>query len=131
MKNAFLRWWGCGAFDVILGDTNFAFDPYLFGQNLEQIEPCYDYIFVSHEHFDHCHPKTLQKLCQGERFKTLFVSPGCINPTLPVDERYGDAAFARDLPVTKYVSPEKVEVLYPKYLQDDGQWYRNFLVPLN
>ena len=68
MKNAFLRWWGCGAFDVILGDTNFAFDPYLFGQNLEQIEPCYDYIFVSHEHFDHCHPKTLQKLCQGERY---------------------------------------------------------------
>ena len=46
MENAFLRWWGCGAFDVMLGDVNFAFDPYLFDQNLERIEPCYDYIFI-------------------------------------------------------------------------------------
>ncbi|MAG84020.1 hypothetical protein CMK10_07665 [Candidatus Poribacteria bacterium] len=129
MKNAFLRWWGCGAFDVILDDVNFAFDPYLFGQNLERIEPCYDYVFISHEHFDHCHPRTLQKLCRGERFKKLFVSPGCITPALPIDEKYGDAAFDRDLPITKHVSPERVEVLYPKYLQDDGQWNRKFHGP--
>ena len=91
MENAFLRWWGCGAFDVMLGDVNFAFDPYLFGHNLEEIQPVYDYIFISHEHFDHCHPKTLRKLCQGKRFKKLFVSPGCVNPARPVNEKYGDA----------------------------------------
>jgi len=118
MENAFLRWWGCGAFDVILGDVNFAFDPYLFGHNLEEIQPVYDYIFISHEHFDHCHPKTLRKICQGERFKKLFVSPGCVNPALPVDEKYGDAAFDRDLPVTKHIPAAQVEVLYPKYLQN-------------
>ena len=65
MENAFMRWWGCGAFEVILGDVNIAFDPYLFNENLESAEPIYDYIFISHEHFDHCHPPTLQKLCQG------------------------------------------------------------------
>lgn len=107
MENAFLRWWGCGAFDVMLGDVNFAFDPYLFDQNLERIEPCYDYIFISHEHFDHCHPRTLQKLCWGKRFKKLFVIPDCITPNLPIDEKYGDAAFDRDLPITKHVPPEK------------------------
>ena len=118
MENAFLRWWGCGAFDVMLDDVNFAFDPYLFGHNLEEIQPVYNYIFISHEHFDHCHPKTLRKLCQGERFKKLFVSPGCVNPARPVNEEYGDAAFDRDLPITKHITAAQVEVLYPKYLQN-------------
>ena len=76
MERIWLRWWGCGAFDVRFGDVNIAFDPYLFGENLDNAQPIYDYIFISHEHFDHCHPKTLRKLCQGERFKRLFVPPG-------------------------------------------------------
>ena len=58
------------------GDVNIAFDPYLFGENLDDAQPIYDYIFISHEHFDHCHPKTLRKLCRGERFKRMFVPPG-------------------------------------------------------
>ena len=75
MENVFMRWWGCGAFEVLMGDVNIAFDPYLFNENLKSAEPIYDYIFISHEHFDHCHPPTLLKLCQGDRFKKLFVSP--------------------------------------------------------
>ena len=74
MENVFFRWWGCGAFDARFGDINIAFDPYLFNQNLADAEPIYDYIFISHEHFDHCHPVTLRKLCRGERFKKLFVN---------------------------------------------------------
>ena len=69
MERIWLRWWGCGAFDVRFGDVNIAFDPYLFGENLDNARAIYDYIFISHEHFDHCHPKTLRKLCQGERFQ--------------------------------------------------------------
>ncbi len=116
MESIFLRWSGCGAFEVRMGDVNFAFDPYLFGENLEAAEPIYDYIFITHEHFDHCHPETLRRLCRGERFKTLFVSPGCITPARPIDENYGDAAFDRDLPITKHIPEEKVQVIYPKYL---------------
>ncbi len=123
MENAFLRWWGCGAFDVILGDVNFTFDPYLFGANLERAEPIYDYIFISHEHFDHCHSKTLRKLCRGDRFKKLFVAPGCITPNSPIAARYGDAAFERDLPITKHIPQDKVQTLYPKY-RDDYQFGR-------
>ena len=115
MERIWLRWWGCGAFDVRFGDVNIAFDPYLFGENLDNAQPIYDYIFISHEHFDHCHPKTLRKLCQGERFKRLFVPPGALWPDEPIDEKYGDAAFSRDLPITKHVAAEKIQVMYPQH----------------
>ena len=129
MENVFMRWWGCGALDVILGDVNIAFDPYLFNENLESAEPIYDYIFISHEHFDHCHPPTLLKLCQGDRFKKLFVSSGCVQPVLPIDENYGDAAFERDLPITKYLPADKVQVLYPKHLDNSQGNSREFPGP--
>ena len=47
MDRIWLRWWGCGAFDVRFGDVNIAFDPYLFGENLDNAQPIYDYIFIS------------------------------------------------------------------------------------
>ena len=115
MESMFLRWSGCGAFEVRLGDVSFAFDPYLFGENLDQAEPIYDYVFITHEHFDHCHPKTLRRLCRGARFKKLFVTAGCVSPARPIHEKYGDAAFERDLPITKHIPEDKVQVLYPKY----------------
>ena len=62
------------------------------------------------KHFDHCHPKTLRKLCQGDRFKKLFVPIGCLTPNEPIDENYGDAAFARDLPITKHIPADLVQV---------------------
>ena len=110
-----LRWSGCGAFEIEAGDVNIAIDPYLFGPNLAAAEPIYDYIFITHEHFDHCHPPTLKKLCSGERFKMLYVPPGCIHPDTPIPERYGDAAFERDLPITKHIPAEKVQTVYPKH----------------
>ena len=113
MENAFLRWWGCGAFDAIFRDVNIAFDPYLFNENLEDAKPIYDYIFISHEHFDHCHPPTLQKLCRGDRFKKIFVSPGCVTPAQPINQTYGDAAFERDLPITKYLPEERSKSCIP------------------
>ena len=51
MDNIHLRWWGCGAFDILSGDVNIAIDPYLFGDNLKEAEPIYDYIFISHGAF--------------------------------------------------------------------------------
>ena len=91
--------------------------------------PIYDYIFISHEHFDHCHPPTLQKLCRGDRFKKIFVSPGCVTPAQPIDKAYGDAAFERDLPITKYLPEENVQVLYPKHLNDSQKDGRSFPGP--
>jgi L-ascorbate metabolism protein UlaG (beta-lactamase superfamily) len=124
-----MNWTGCGAFEVRMGDVNFAFDPYLFGGNLANAEPIFDYIFISHEHFDHCHPKTLQALCQGDRFQKLFVNPGCLDPARPIAERYGDAAFERDLPITKHISEEKVQVIYPRHLDDNQGVDRTFPGP--
>ena len=119
MESIYLRWWGCGAFDILLSDVNIAIDPYLFGENLENAEPIYDYIFISHEHFDHCHPETLRRLCRGERFKKLFVNVGCLTPLEPINESYKGASFARDLPIDKHIPGDKIQVLYPKYRADD------------
>jgi L-ascorbate metabolism protein UlaG (beta-lactamase superfamily) len=118
MESIHLRWWGCGAFDILFGDVNIAIDPYLFNEHLENAEPIYDYIFISHEHFDHCHPDTLKKLCRGERFKKLFVNVGCMKPNEPIAEHYGDAAFARDLPIDQHIPHDKIQILYPKYQVD-------------
>ncbi len=76
-------------------------------------EPVYDYLFITHEHFDHCHPPTLQRLCRGDRFRRLYASPGCVEPAQPVAQVYGDAAFERDLPIMKSVAPDRVQVLHP------------------
>jgi len=119
MENIYLRWWGCGAFEILFGDVNIAIDPYLFDENLARAEPIYDYIFISHEHFDHCHPETLRKFCQGDRFKKLFVNVGCMTPLEPVDESYNGASFSRDLPIDQHIPREKIQVLYPKYRTDD------------
>ena len=119
MDKIYLRWWGCGAFDILLGDVNIAIDPYLFGDNLDNAEPIYDYIFISHEHFDHCHPQTLRQLCRGPRFKTLFVNSGCLTPNEPIDESYSGAAFSRDLPIDQHIDRDKIQLLYPKYQVDE------------
>ena len=113
--NIYMKWWGCGDFDVLMGDVNIAFDPYRFGQDREQAEPIYDYIFISHEHFDHLHLYSLQKLCDGNRFKKLFVPPGCLEAR-PND----DAGFHSFLPIDKHIPSDKIEVVYPKYRTDEG-----------
>ena len=48
---------------------------------------------------------------------------------LPIDENYGDAAFERDLPITKHLPAEKVQVLYPKHLDDSQGDCRKFPEP--
>ena len=129
MDNIYLRWAGCGHFDVLMGDVNICFDPYLFGDDLEAAEPIFDYIFISHEHFDHSHPKTLKKLCRGDRFKKLFVPIGCLTPNEPVHGKYGYAAFDRDLPITRHIPADKVQVAYPKYQDVEKNGRREFPGP--
>lgn len=129
MESIYLRWAGCGHFEALLGDINLCFDPYLFGKQLARAEPIFDYIFISHEHFDHCHPKTLRQLCRGDRFKKLFVPIGCLTPNEPIDKNYGDAAFARDLPITKHIPADKVQVLYPQYQDVERYGRRQFPGP--
>ena len=111
----YMKWVGVGGFFVWLGDVNFAFDPYLLGEDLETAEAVFDYIFISHEHYDHCDARTLTKLCQGPRFKKLFVSPGCLTPAQPIFESYGYAAFDYDLPIDKHIPRDMIQVVYPKH----------------
>ena len=111
MDNIYVKWWGCGDFDILMGDVNVAIDPYRFGEDRDNAEPIYDYIFISHEHFDHCHLYSLEKLCRGNRFKTLYVPPGCL------EDRPEDDSF---MPIDKRIPKEKIQVIYPKYRADEG-----------
>ena len=43
-----VTWWGCMSVEVNIGSTNFVFDPYI-----QPVEPRFDYIFCSHDHYDH------------------------------------------------------------------------------
>lgn len=121
MNSIYLKWWGCGAFDVVVDDVAVSFDPYLFGKNLVNADTKYDYIFISHEHFDHCHVQSLKKLCSGSKFIKLFVSPGCVWPNYPIQQNYGDSAFERDLPITSHIPIDKLHVMYPKFYDDTKQ----------
>ena len=56
----------------------------------------------------------------------LFVNSGCMTPAQPIAEKYGDAAFARDLPITKHVPADKVQILYPKHLNEKQGTSRTF-----
>ena len=44
----------------------------------------------------------------------------------PIAEKYGDAAFERDLPITKHIPADKVHVLYPKHLNENQGISRAF-----
>ena len=39
VDSIYLKWWGCGAFDTLLGDVNIPVDPYLFDDNHESAKP--------------------------------------------------------------------------------------------
>ena len=43
--------------------------------------------------------------------------------------RYGDAAFERDLPITKHVPNDRVEIIYPKHLAESQGLDREFPGP--
>jgi L-ascorbate metabolism protein UlaG (beta-lactamase superfamily) len=99
--------------EVNFGGVSIVFDPYV-----KPDEPRFDYIFCSHDHYDHCHEATLRKLTApaNDRFKMLFASRGCFYASrMPYQVKYDDTLSA-DL---SYVPREKCLALYPKYRHDD------------
>jgi L-ascorbate metabolism protein UlaG (beta-lactamase superfamily) len=114
-----MRWAGTGSFEVRFPDVAFAIDPNYVGTGaLDRAQPEFDYIFCSHEHFDHCNPPSLAKLCRGPRFKRLFVSPGCLRPDLSLGQKYGDVQMLETchLPITKHVPAGVVQTVEPQIL---------------
>lgn len=95
-----LTWWGAGTWEISAGDTTIAVDPYLNPTS------GVDYVLVTHEHNDHCHPPTLRTL-QDTEVKKLIVSRPCLFES--------DHWFASsELPLLDEFDPI---TLYPKYYQ--------------
>ncbi|MBI3468951.1 MAG: MBL fold metallo-hydrolase [Planctomycetes bacterium] len=99
--------------EVNVGDVSFVFDPYI-----KPDEPRFDYIFCSHDHYDHCHEETLKKLIGpgNKRFQMLFASRGCFYASrLESPNNWGDTMLS-DL---QFVPREKCIALYPKYRHEE------------
>lgn len=67
-----IRWWGAANVEICLDGVSFGFDPYLHPR-----EPRLDYIFITHEHYDHFYEPTLRTLAEGERLKMLLAPKPC------------------------------------------------------
>ncbi len=114
-----VTWWGCMSFEVSIGELSLVFDPYV-----KPNTPRFDYIFCSHDHYDHGHEATLRKLVAGpgaKRLKMLFAARCCFYAS----RLQGPNNFS-DNPLTDlgYVPRDKAMALYPKYRDRVGPHVR-------
>ena len=94
-----LTWWGCATIIIESGQRSIVIDPYLY-----PTEPRFEYVFCTHEHYDHAYPPTMQKICTGERFKKAILTRSC---TLPSTLFYA-------VQIT-FLNPEQLIIFYPKH----------------
>jgi len=113
-----VTWWGCMSVEVNIGSTNFVFDPYI-----QPVEPRFDYIFCSHDHYDHCHEDTLRQLTHpsSEKFKMLFASRGCFYASRLESPNNWGPTMLNDL---NFVPRDKTLALYPKYRREQDPLFR-------
>ncbi|HUW30650.1 MAG TPA: MBL fold metallo-hydrolase [Planctomycetota bacterium] len=105
-----VTWWGCMSVEVNIGEASILFDPYV-----KPDEPRFDFIFCSHDHYDHCHEETLRKLIVpwDTRFKLLMASRACFYASrIEGPNNWGDCLLS-DL---SFVPRDKCIALYPKYM---------------
>jgi L-ascorbate metabolism protein UlaG (beta-lactamase superfamily) len=119
-----IRWWGCMAVEVNFGETDIVFDPFFKPQR-----PRFEFILLSHHHYDHCHEPTLRKLtAPGSPLRLLLASRCCFYASrIP-----GPNKFTPGLPADlSYVPRDKCMALYPKYmdLRKSGSHLKRELEP--
>jgi len=117
-KQIRITWWGGMSVEVNFGELNIVFDPYV-----EPHEPKFDYIFCSHDHYDHCHEETLRKLIvpSSTRFKMLIASRGCFYASRLESPNNWGPTMLNDL---QFVPRDKCLALYPKYRRADDPPFR-------
>jgi L-ascorbate metabolism protein UlaG (beta-lactamase superfamily) len=106
-----LTWWGCATIALETDQHAIVIDPYLF-----PTEPRFEYIFCTHEHYDHVHLPTIERIAQGDVFKQAIVSRSCTFPS----------TFWYSRQIT-FLPPEQMIVFYPKYF--DRERPRTFPQP--
>jgi L-ascorbate metabolism protein UlaG (beta-lactamase superfamily) len=67
-----ITWWGVANIEIHLNGLDLGFDPYLYPR-----EPRLEYIFITHEHYDHFYEPTLTFLAESPRLKILVVPKPC------------------------------------------------------
>lgn len=93
-----LTWWGCAAIAIDAGERSIVIDPFV-----QPTDPRFQYVFHTHEHYDHLHLPTAEALAAGPRFERAIVARSC---TLP-----SEFFYARRI---THLPPERLTVLFPK-----------------
>jgi hypothetical protein len=94
-----LTWWGNATLAIMSGQRSIVIDPYY-----HPLEPSFEYIFSTHEHYDHAYPETIKRLITGKNFKKAILPRSCLYPST----RF----FSRQL---AFLEPEQYQIFYPKY----------------
>jgi len=94
-----VTWWGCAAVAIDSGDRAVAIDPFTHPRDGR-----FEYLFLTHEHYDHLHAPTLETLTRSARFKLAVVARSCVLPS--------SLFYARRV---TWLRPDQLIVLYPKY----------------
>jgi L-ascorbate metabolism protein UlaG (beta-lactamase superfamily) len=113
--NAKLTWWGAGCMQFDLGDRRLVVDPYMHPRDTDV-----DYVCITHDHYDHLYPETLEALTGRDAFKRLMVPRSAAEyPQIdsPIWEK-GAGGLG-------FVPEEKLTVMYPKYARDPGRSYED------
>ena len=106
MQNYFI-WWGQSFFEFYLDGTHFLIDPYLDNSThstFERLIPCparisdfrgVDYIFVTHEHFDHFDKPAVEAISRSNN--ALVVAPAPVTSQLDLQKNLIKTVRAGDL----------------------------------
>jgi hypothetical protein len=94
MDRGSITWWGIAGIEIHLEGLDFGFDPYLYPD-----EPRLQYIFITHEHYDHFYEPTLRRLATSPNAKMLVVPKSCffasrLNSSISEEPPPSDLAWA-------------------------------------
>lgn len=97
--NINITWMGNATVGIKSGSRGIVIDPYVHPKT-----EGYQYVFCTHEHYDHAYPETVKYLVETNSFKKLIIPRSCLYPST----RF----FSRQL---AFLEPEQYEILTPKY----------------
>lgn len=116
---AHLTWWGCSSVEITTGNTTLVVDPY------QQPTQGVDHVFVTHEHYDHCHVPTIERFVDG--LEGLYVSRSCAfdselfyaSPDLPLPRRLDAQVLYPE--IVERVDPHTETTKWPTYDPENNE----------
>jgi L-ascorbate metabolism protein UlaG (beta-lactamase superfamily) len=113
-----ILWLGHASFQIMVGSSQVIYiDPFQLGDNL----PKADYIFITHDHYDHCSPEDIAKIFKPE---TQIIAPASVGAKLDLPIRAIEVgekiALDKNLKVQAVPSYNPKKKFHPKENENVG-----------